>query len=156
MSYERQRAYQKAHPEKHREYQRAYYQRTKAEHYVRSRARYLKLRDHIRQVKEQTPCADCKVQYPPCVMDFDHLRDKSFNVSNVRGWASLETLKAEIAKCELVCANCHRLRTHARKSATAMPQADCSDTSLSAKLLESQADDGERGGDRTRDPLIKS
>jgi hypothetical protein len=51
-------------------------------------------------------------------MDFDH-REGEVKVGNVahavaRGW-SLERTKAEIAKCDLVCAVCHRLRTHARR-----------------------------------------
>jgi len=62
------------------------------------------------------PCADCGRQYPPYVMDFDH-RDrtqKRFSVG--RGWEhSIQALLAEIAKCELVCANCHRERTFSRK-----------------------------------------
>jgi hypothetical protein len=59
------------------------------------------------------PCADCGVQYPPYVMDFDHLRDKKYNL----GWAknlAVDTILAEAAKCDVVCSNCHRIRTHGR------------------------------------------
>jgi hypothetical protein len=46
--------------------------------------------------------------------DFDH-RDpiqKSFAVSSKSRDVAKATLEAEFAKCDLVCANCHRLRTH--------------------------------------------
>jgi hypothetical protein len=47
-------------------------------------------------------------------MDFDHVgEDKTANVCRLmnHGW---QTILAEIAKCELVCANCHRIRTQKR------------------------------------------
>jgi hypothetical protein len=48
-------------------------------------------------------------------MDFDHLKDKEMNLSDMirRGFGKKKIL-AEVAKCELVCANCHRLRTFKR------------------------------------------
>lgn len=61
------------------------------------------------------PCMDCKNVFPPECMDFDHVRGKKlFNVSKMVG-RSLTTFYAEIAKCELVCANCHRTRTRRRQ-----------------------------------------
>ena len=58
------------------------------------------------------PCVDCG-EVDPVVLDFDHLRDKVADVSAMlgRAWATIE---AEIAKCDVVCANCHRRRTAAR------------------------------------------
>ena len=58
------------------------------------------------------PCADCGVEYPACVMDFDHKgSEKKFQISN-RYVGSLSKLLAEIGKCDVVCANCHRIRTN--------------------------------------------
>jgi hypothetical protein len=69
--------------------------------------------DRLNEFKKG-PCTDCNVQYPPYVMDFDHVRgEKIFNVARMKGH-SLEALKAEIAKCDLVCSNCHRERTQSR------------------------------------------
>lgn len=66
------------------------------------------------QDAKRRPCQDCKVTYPPCVMDFDHVTgSKKFNVSQHAG-QSLRAVLAEMAKCEVVCANCHRLRTARR------------------------------------------
>lgn len=62
------------------------------------------------------PCADCHGVFPPVCMDFDHVGgDKTANVSKMaRDGASIAKLVAEISKCDLVCANCHRIRTAAR------------------------------------------
>lgn len=70
------------------------------------------IREKIKKIKEETPCADCGQHFPYFVMDFDHQRDKEFNIANNVYAKSWETIEKEIAKCELVCANCHRIRTH--------------------------------------------
>lgn len=61
------------------------------------------------------PCADCGVSYPPYVMDFDH-RDGHVKIQSLGNMtrASKARILAEIAKCDVVCANCHRERTHRR------------------------------------------
>jgi hypothetical protein len=58
------------------------------------------------------------VSYPPCVMQFDHVRGiKEFNISAYNGYQwRRDKLEAEIAKCEVVCANCHMVRTHNRRT----------------------------------------
>lgn len=48
-------------------------------------------------------------------MDFDHREDKKFNIAQLSKIASVEKLKEEIAKCDVVCANCHRIRTHSSR-----------------------------------------
>jgi hypothetical protein len=70
-----------------------------------------KKREIINSFKNQ-PCADCGVSYPSVIMDFDHVRgEKLFNIGSAGPGKSLSVLEAEIAKCDVVCANCHRLRT---------------------------------------------
>lgn len=64
--------------------------------------------------EKKHPCMDCGVCYPPYVMDFDH-RDptqKVSKISNLMRWGSKDKLLIELEKCDLVCANCHRERTH--------------------------------------------
>lgn len=65
---------------------------------------------------KDVPCADCGIKYPPYVMDFDHLPQykKSFTISRTTH-ISMEALLLEVSKCEIVCANCHRIRTRNRK-----------------------------------------
>lgn len=88
-------------------------------------ARAARMDDYARQRREglhlrilvflrEHPCVDCG-EADPVVLEFDHLRDKVRNISamvNARmPWRSIE---AEIEKCEVVCANCHRRRTAQR------------------------------------------
>lgn len=67
---------------------------------------------------QDVPCAGCGKRFDPCCMDFDHRPGtaKRFNIgiNRRRAW---RVVKAEIAKCDIVCANCHRIRTVARKRA---------------------------------------
>lgn len=71
-------------------------------------------RARIHEAKS-VPCADCLVSYPPYVMDFDHVRGtKDFNIGAEGLFISSDKLEAEIAKCDVVCANCHRERTNHR------------------------------------------
>lgn len=58
---------------------------------------------------------DCGNSFPPYVMDFDHVRgEKLGNVSSMCNNRPLTTIMKEIEKCDLVCANCHRIRTQKR------------------------------------------
>jgi hypothetical protein len=52
-------------------------------------------------------------------MDFDHLEDKRALISKLVYQAGWETLLADLAKGEVVCANCHRMRTAMRNSTAA-------------------------------------
>lgn len=73
--------------------------------------------DFVRKLKEGTPCKDCREKYHYCAMQFDHLdSDKKIQTISymIRQIYSLDKLKEEIAKCEIVCANCHAIRTHGR------------------------------------------
>lgn len=73
-------------------------------------------KDVIKQAKD-VPCMDCGIKYPAYVMDFDH-RDPTIKISNLsKMWqtCSLDEIKLEIKKCDIVCSNCHRERTHGKK-----------------------------------------
>lgn len=61
------------------------------------------------------PCMDCGQAYPRVCMDFDHRPDsgKFFNISQMRG-RPYDVVLAEVAKCDVVCSNCHRIRTQNR------------------------------------------
>jgi hypothetical protein len=57
------------------------------------------------------PCVDCG-EKNPILLDFDHIRDKDRSISKlVSSKVKTETIKNEIKKCEVRCANCHRLKT---------------------------------------------
>lgn len=69
----------------------------------------------IRELKNKAkdvPCMDCGIKYPPYVMDFDHHSDKSFELAGASSrFLSIKKVIMEIKKCDVVCANCHRIRT---------------------------------------------
>jgi len=70
---------------------------------------------YLQEYKQSRPCIDCGENYPYWMKDFDHLGNKSFNISSFRNNTSmLSKVKLEIEKCEIVCANCHRNRTFLR------------------------------------------
>jgi hypothetical protein len=73
----------------------------------------------LREEAKNKPCHDCKGVFPSYIMEFDH-RDPTTKTSCVSEIAAhslkaLEMIRAEIQKCDVVCANCHKIRTHFRK-----------------------------------------
>jgi hypothetical protein len=75
--------------------------------------------DRINAIKEATPCTDCGGLFEACCMDFDHRgtdkhEEVGVLVSRTKPW---QVIEAEIAKCDIVCANCHRIRTRDKGSA---------------------------------------
>jgi hypothetical protein len=66
------------------------------------------------EVLDGSSCIDCG-EDDPIVLDFDHIGDKRANVSRLALGCSLAVLQAEIARCEVRCSNCHRLRTLATR-----------------------------------------
>lgn len=81
-----------------------------------SKRRYQRNRNFIYKAKLGKPCADCKLSFHPSAMQFDHIpgSKKAFSLSKMPSAGSLDLVQKEIAKCEIVCCNCHRLRTHFR------------------------------------------
>lgn len=95
---------------------RAYYRRNRAKHLVDVARNGASYRDRNRawllaHLRAQ-PCVDCG-EPDPMVLDFDHVRgEKKGSVGQLASLGvSLETLREEVAKCEVRCVNCHRRRT---------------------------------------------
>jgi len=80
-----------------------------------ARKAWLKSYDLVQQLKDK-PCMDCGNKFPSCAMQFDHRPgvSKSFDISQ-RGTRSTKAILEEIAKCDLVCACCHAVRTENRR-----------------------------------------
>lgn len=72
----------------------------------------------VRAYKRRSVCLDCEQRFPYFVLDFDHLRNKQIALSRLvfRG-LSVATMRNELAKCDLVCAMCHKRRTVSRRVA---------------------------------------
>jgi hypothetical protein len=74
-------------------------------------------RQKLINLLKEDPCMDCGNKFPPCCMDFDHVRGaKELPISKMYTCAWSRVL-LEVSKCDLVCACCHRIRTLAQKRA---------------------------------------
>lgn len=71
----------------------------------------------LQKHKEDNGCADCGTFYPHYVLEFDHRPGvKKFgNVYHVLKKYGVEKAWAEVAKCDVVCSNCHKIRTYKRQ-----------------------------------------
>ena len=65
--------------------------------------------------KKTNPCVDCGNTFPPEAMDFDHVRGEKIACIGHMHNHSRERIQTEIDKCDLRCANCHRVKTQERK-----------------------------------------
>src|SRR5258708_25796977 len=86
-----------------------YYKKKARKHNAEYRKRNLQFM--IDYLKEH-PCVDCG-ETNPILLDFDHVNgNKIANVSRmISSGSPFEIIKEEILKCEVHCANCHRLKT---------------------------------------------
>lgn len=80
-----------------------------AKNRVRARKFESRARDYVKEVKAAGACVVCG-ERNPTVLQFHHLRDKKFTIGH--GRRSIKTLREEMEKCVLMCANCH-IRLHA-------------------------------------------
>ena len=109
----------------HDRYQRRRGMRSRSRIWERGRTAWLL------SLKAGEPCTDCGRIYAPQVMQWDHLPGnlKLGNISTDFRGRSRQEILDEIAKCELVCANCHAIRTFERagwgKVSETMWQYDC-------------------------------
>lgn len=88
----------------------SYYLLNKRKHQQRCKEFRLKSREFVNGYLKERNCKDCG-NSDIRVLEFDHLRDKKKDISTMLNGSSIATIKAEIEKCEVVCANCHRIRT---------------------------------------------
>lgn len=106
-----------------REYQREWRKRNR----IKSKAilkksnekRMAGVRREIGELKSR-PCMDCGSCFPPICMDFDHRegeikRESVSQMATSSNTYSVAAIRAEMAKCDVVCSNCHRIRTAERR-----------------------------------------
>ncbi len=88
-----------------------YYKNNKEVHKLRIKKYINQNRLRLWNYLESHPCVDCG-ENNPIVLEFDHTKeDKLFAVAKMVTKYSWENLEKEIAKCQIRCANCHRIRT---------------------------------------------
>lgn len=101
-------------PRKRKDYAHTYYLANKERAIAYNRYRY-QINKSISDGLKNKPCMDCQGWFEPCQMDFDH-RDPETKVADL-AWLKRLSRKRfieETKKCDVVCSNCHRLRTKAR------------------------------------------
>jgi transcription elongation factor Elf1 len=93
-----------------REYNKGWYQRHKERLLEKRKQHYKKLREWIIQYKSNLYCILCGEAHPAC-LQFHHRNreEKSFTISHLiaRTHVSIDRLKKEIDKCDILCGNCH-------------------------------------------------
>ena len=73
--------------------------------------------EEVRRLKAETPCADCGGRFHSVSMQFDHRpgESKHADVATLCRNGARQATWREIAKCDIVCANCHAVRTYERQ-----------------------------------------
>lgn len=84
----------------------------KREKQVKANKRAKKIKIFLARYKIEKGCADCGYNKHHSALDFDHTKGKKKIL--VAFAKSITQAKKEIKKCDVVCANCHRIRTYKR------------------------------------------
>lgn len=99
------------------QYMKFYYEKNKIKHLSRvsinNKIKLDEVRDYIYSFLLKNPCVDCG-ESNPVVLEFDHIdiETKNDSISNmIRKRVSIDKIAEEIVKCEVRCANCHKIRT---------------------------------------------
>jgi hypothetical protein len=97
-------------------YDRAYHARTRILRLEQKRLWRERFTDYYRRLKSNTPCADCGGVFHHAAMQWDHLpgSDKVAELSTLFRKGRKRAFLRELAKCELVCSNCHAVRSFER------------------------------------------
>lgn len=105
------------HANKRRAYYQEHYRKYGSKYRERAIARKIKVKGDLRRqllkYLSDKSCSVCGIA-DPRVLDFDHIdrADKSFGISRaLTNTLSWKKILLEIKKCQILCANCHRIRT---------------------------------------------
>ena len=104
-------------PAKQRAARRRYYEANKAKVKARAKASTIAMRHKVRRwllaYLKTHPCVDCG-ETNPVVLEFDHVNgEKHFNIGEATSRSiSLRRVISEVGKCEVRCANCHRIKSY--------------------------------------------
>lgn len=102
--------WKKEHVKEIRAYGRKHYANNKDAYIARAVKRKKEIRDWLRKLKDTLKCSRCPESFWAC-LEFHHLdpAEKDVSLAKIyqKGWC-LERIKQEIAKCIILCSNCHR------------------------------------------------
>jgi len=99
----------------HKYYRKNWYENHKEEHlenvYGRKRKVIQEAREFVWNFLATHPCVECG-ETDPVVLEFDHIHGKDKDIATMAGQGySIKAITKEIAKCQVLCANCHRRKT---------------------------------------------
>lgn len=99
-------------------YQKQWYQKNKERLITKAKENNIKNATEMRQLVlnylKNNSCVHCG-ESNILVLEFDHLKDKKFNIAQLANkWK--ENLLSEMAKCQVLCANCHKIKTHEQRN----------------------------------------
>lgn len=79
--------------------------------YKQRKERLIVVKQHVLNYLRKHPCVDCG-ENDPVVLEFDHVSGtKHKSIADLLSGSSWSIVKREIDKCEVRCANCHRIKT---------------------------------------------
>jgi len=95
------------------------YRQSKAKEREYNARSYAKAKEWLYALKSH-PCTDCHQSFPPVCMQFDHVPERGEKLLEINmltaSTKKRELLLLELVKCDLVCANCHCIRTALRRN----------------------------------------
>ena len=97
----------------HKEYRETHYQKNRQKYIEKSKRKRKEYRQEFLEFIKTKSCIDCG-NSDWRVLEFDHIHNKEYNISAKKSQITLKSLMKEIDKCDIVCANCHRIRSHNR------------------------------------------
>lgn len=96
-----------------KEYQKEWYkansEKAKRRAKIHNKVNIKRNKDFIIDYLKKNPCAHCG-ESDIVVLEFDHLSNKEYGIATLAN-SSLEKIKTEISKCQVLCANCHKRKT---------------------------------------------
>jgi hypothetical protein len=105
--------YRRKHPERIAASRAAYYESHKVETKLNRLERKAWRREQVQRIKLESGCVDCGYRDNPFALDFDHVEGSKVACVGtlVHDLVAWDRILAEISKCVVRCANCHRIRT---------------------------------------------
>lgn len=89
-------------------YRREWYTKNKKSEINHVKKRKAKIKKWFKEYKNNLSCKKCGENHPATI-DFHHKKDKENQVAQMVHWGySIDKIKNEIEKCQVLCANCHR------------------------------------------------
>jgi hypothetical protein len=90
---------------------RKWYHANKAKHRATQRSLEARNREWYQEYKKTLKCERCPETHP-ATLDFHHCGDKAYNVADMIKGFSIKRIQEEIAKCSVLCRNCHAKEHH--------------------------------------------